>query len=120
MSLPNLAEAGTTAARAELVQRRSRLAGAIIHVWNTTKSLPTTLSELPPLTAQLAIPRADLPVIRYTRVSPTRFLLDSDPATPATPMVPSGTITAAPTLSGPYKSGPWSLELDLAELEKTP
>ena len=120
ISFPNLAGAADVAARAEIAQRRYRLAGAIIHVWNTTKSLPTTLSELPPLTAQLAIPRADLPVIRYTRLSPTRFLLDSAPATPATPMVPSGTITAAPTLSGPYKSGQWSLELDLADLEKYP
>ena len=120
MSLPNLIPMGEVTARSDLAQRRYRLAGAIIHVWNTTKSLPDTLSELPPLTAQLAIPRADLPVIRYTRVSPTRFLLDSDPATPATPMIPSGTITAAPTLSGPYKSGQWSLELDLAELEKFP
>ena len=58
--------------------------------------------------------------ISRTRVRPTRFLLDSDPATPATPMVPSGTITAAPTLSGPYKSAQWSLELDLADLENYP
>ena len=120
LALPNLAETGNTAARAEISQRRYRLAGAIIHVWNTTKALPNTLSELPLLTAKLAIPRADLPVIRYTRVSPTRFLLDSDPATAATPMIPSGTITAAPTLSGPFKSSLWSLELDLAELEKFP
>ena len=120
IALPNLAETVKTGARAELKQRRNRLSGALIQFWNTTKSLPNALSELPPLTAQLAIPRADLPVIRYTRVSPTRFLLDSDPATPGTNMVPSGTITAAPTLSGPYLSGQWSLELDLADLEKYP
>ena len=120
LALPNITYSANAGARADLDQRRYRLAGAIIHVWNTTKALPNTLSELPPLTAQLAIPRADLPVIRYTRVSPTRFLLDSDPATAATPMIPSGTITAAPTLSGPFKSGLWSLELDLADLEKFP
>ncbi len=113
LTLPNLAESCKIGARAELDQRRYRLAGALVQVWNTTKSLPNALSELGPLAAQLANTRADLPVIHYTRKSPTCFLLDSEPATPGTPLVPSGTITAGPIMSGPFRSGQWSLEIDL-------
>ena len=119
--VPNFVDALKTAVQTDGDARRMRLAAALVLDYRTNKKISASLNDLP---SDYSVPisaRAWLPSLRYLPINETHFRLDYDPATPPTVLIPAGTL-ASPTkpFKGGYFSDRWSLELDLAELEKIP
>ena len=58
----------------------------------------------------------DGPEIHYSVVAPGRFRLWTDPATPATDLLPAGRIDAPKPTTAAWSEGKWWLELDLSQV----
>lgn len=115
--LSNLIEAGGTGIQFDVTARRLRCAGAVIHAWNLTKQLPSSTHELLTLLpTDLLSAHMDGPEIHYSVVAPGRFRLWTDPATPATDLLPAGRIDAPKPTTAAWSEGKWWLELDLSQV----
>lgn len=117
--IPNFTESAITAVQAETSARRLRIASALIHVWRATGDLPAddAIADFP--ARDLLAPQRHGPAILYQRLTPTRFRLWTDPATPPTDLLPAGRIDAPKPTSLPWCNRGWCTELDLSALPRT-
>lgn len=114
--IPNLTESAITAVQAETAARRLRITGRLVHHWLATGSLPAdeTTADFPD--CDLLAAQRHGPAILYERLTPTRFRLWTDPATPPTDLLPAGRIDAPKPTTLPWYNGGWCTELDLSAL----
>ena len=115
--IPNLIESAHTGIQADVTARRLRCAAAVAHAWHQTKQLPTNSPELLALLpTDLLAAHGDSPAIQYSVIAPDRFRLWTDPATPATDLLPAGRIDAPAPTTAAWSEGRWWLELDLNQV----
>ncbi len=115
-SVTYLIESAITAVQADTSARRLRVAGALIHAWQVTGTLPADDAAADFPAKELLAAQRHGPAILYQRLTPTRFRLWTDPATPPTDLVPAGRIDAPKTTTQPWWNHGWCTELDLSAI----
>lgn len=114
IALPNLLEIAATGVQYDTSGRRLRIAALVAREWLRSGRLPADEAVLPPACMTLAAATRRCPAIRYQRLADSRFRLWTDPATPATDLLPAGRIDAPVPVTGPWAGKRWWLELDLS------
>lgn len=114
IGLPNLLEIAATGVQRDTSARRLRIAALVAQVWLSSGHLPADEAGLPAGCAALAAASKRCPAILYQRLDDSRFRLWTDPATPATDLLPAGRIDAPVPSTAPWVGRPWWLELDLS------
>lgn len=114
IALPNLLEIATTGVQYDTSGRRFRIAAMLAREWLESRRLPVDEAALPAGCSTLAAASRRCPAIRYQRIADSRFRLWTDPATPATDLLPAGRIDAPGPATDPWTNRRWWLELDLS------
>ncbi len=114
IALPNLLEIAIAGVQHDVSGRRFRIAALLAQEWLESGRLPADEAALPAPCSALAAASKRCPAIRYQRIADSRFRLWTDPATPATDLLPAGRIDAPVPSTAPWTNRRWWLELDLS------
>jgi hypothetical protein len=116
LSLSNFAEAGTTAALAEVSARQYRLAALLVRHWRKDRFLPEPAHWADPQAHRLLAAQGLGPALIYERLSDTCLRISIDPHAPANDLLPAGRMNPVTTCTGAWKDAPGWIQLDLSQV----
>jgi hypothetical protein len=116
LSLSNFAEAGTTAALAEVSARQYRLAALLVRHWRKNRFLPEPAHWADPQAHRLLAAQGLGPALIYERLSDTCLRISIDPHAPANDLLPAGRMDPVTTCTGAWKDAQGWIQLDLSQI----
>ena len=116
IALPNLAEAGTRAALAEVSARQYRLAALLVRQWRKDRLLPEPAHWADPQAHRLLAAQGLGPALIYERLSDTCLRISIDPHAPASDLLPAGRMNPVTKCTGAWKDAQGWIQLDLSQI----